>query len=366
MNDKKKICLVIPSLNAGGMERVMSELAGYFALKPELEVHLIMYGMKPELFYKIPTEIIIHKPSFLFNNKYRFWFTIKTLFFLRQEIKKVHPESVLSFGEYWNSFVLLSLWRLNYRVFVSDRCQPGKSLGKMHDFLRKKLYVKATGVIVQTEKAREIYQIMIPKAHIEVIGNPIREIAQDPTIKKENIVLSVGRLIQSKYHDELIKLFVEINAPGWKLVIVGGDALKQQNWVRLNKLVSDLNANNRVVLTGTRNDVDYFYRKSKIFAFASSSEGFPNVIGEALAAGIPAIAFDCIAGPSDLIKNEFNGYLIPLFNYQDFGEKLKRLIEDEYLRTTLAANAKKSIRPFMGEKILKNFEKLILSESSTN
>ena len=71
--------------------------------------------------------------------------------------KTLNRTAVLSFGEYWNSFVLIALFGLKYPVFVSDRCQPDKSLGKFHDLLRKNLYPKAAGIIAQTEKAEEIY-----------------------------------------------------------------------------------------------------------------------------------------------------------------------------------------------------------------
>jgi GalNAc-alpha-(1->4)-GalNAc-alpha-(1->3)-diNAcBac-PP-undecaprenol alpha-1,4-N-acetyl-D-galactosaminyltransferase len=106
---EKKICLVIQSLQAGGMERVMSELTGYFAIKKDTELHLILYGITREIFYPLPDTINIHKPSFRFNNKWRFIYTIKTFFFLRSKIKKINPTSILSFGEYWNNFVLLSV-----------------------------------------------------------------------------------------------------------------------------------------------------------------------------------------------------------------------------------------------------------------
>ncbi len=361
MSEMKKICLVIPSLNAGGMERVMSELAGYFSAIPELEVHLVMYGIKPELFYETPSNLIIHKPSFVFNNKLRLWFTLRTFLFLRMEIKKINPYSILSFGEYWNSLVLIALWSLKYPIYVSDRCQPDKSLGKLHDFLRRKLYLKAKGVIVQTEKAKDIYQQIMPKARLYVIGNPIREINSKNTINKENIVLSVGRLIKSKHHDNLIRIFSKTNLPGWKLIIVGGNALKQDNLERLKNLTRELGIENEVELTGTRNDIDQFYLKSKIFAFTSSSEGFPNVIGEALTCGLPVVSYDCIAGPSEMITDGENGFLIPVFNDELFRHKLQSLVDNEELRDKMGKNAMESMKKFSVEGIGKEYLNLILS-----
>jgi GalNAc-alpha-(1->4)-GalNAc-alpha-(1->3)-diNAcBac-PP-undecaprenol alpha-1,4-N-acetyl-D-galactosaminyltransferase len=68
----KKICLVIPSLQSRGIARVMSELADYFCPKKEFEMHLVLYGLTREIFYKIPDNLIVHKPILYLTilNKY--------------------------------------------------------------------------------------------------------------------------------------------------------------------------------------------------------------------------------------------------------------------------------------------------------
>lgn len=364
--DVKKICLVIPSLHAGGMERVMSELAAYFCSKEDFKVHLVLYGLTREIFYPIPDNLIVHKPAFQFDNTKRTWSTLKTLGFLRRKIKEIHPDTVLSFGELWNNFVLLATLGLKYPVFVSDRCQPDKSLGKFHDWLRSWLYPKAKGVICQTEAARRIYNKMFYHANFTVIGNPIREIEINSTIKKEDIILSVGRLIISKHHDELIHIFSKIEAPDWKLVIVGDDALKQKNKEKLERLTRDLGIEDRVELTGKRLDVETFYNRAKIFAFTSSSEGFPNVIGEAMSAGLPVVAYDCIAGPSDLVEHEKTGFLVKLHDTKAFQKALEKLIIDENLRTEFGQAGKKKIREFSVSEIDQKYEKTILNAHTSN
>jgi GalNAc-alpha-(1->4)-GalNAc-alpha-(1->3)-diNAcBac-PP-undecaprenol alpha-1,4-N-acetyl-D-galactosaminyltransferase len=364
--NKKKICLVIPSLQSGGMERVMSELASYLCSKVEFEVHLVLYGLTREIFYKVPDNLFVHKPAFEFDNTKRAWNTFKTLWFLRNKIKEIDPDTVLSFGELWNNFVLLATLDLNYPVFVSDRCQPDKSLGKFHDKLRNWLYPKASGVIFQTEVARHFYSKMFHLKRYAVIGNPIREIEPNITIKKENIVLSVGRLIQSKNHGDLIKIFSEINAPDWKLIIVGDDALKQNNKEKLERLTCDLGIKDRVVLTGKRLDVETFYNRAKIFAFTSSSEGFPNVVGEAMSAGLPVIAYDCVAGPSDLIDHEKTGYLIKLHDTLRFKKCLATLIKDEGLRDTFGKQGKLKISNFSVQQIAQEFEITILNAHTSS
>jgi len=340
----------------------MSVLAGYFCMKKELQVHLILYGKIPELFYEVPDNLCVHKPVTIFNNKLRFIYTIGRLFYLRQSVKKINPDSVLSFGEYWNSFVLLALWGLPIPIYISDRCSPEKKFGMIQDILRKWLYPRSKGVIAQTKIAKSIYDSQFKNDNICIIGNPIHlRSASETNPKKENIVLTIGRLIESKNHDKLIELFCNINHPDWKLVIVGGDALRQNNMIRLNKLISSLNAESKIILTGYRNDLYRLYQKSKIFAFTSYSEGFPNVIGEAMEAGLPVVSFDCIAGPSEMITDGEDGYLIPVGNYGLFRERLEQLMVDASLCKKIGSKARKSIQKFSLENIGAKYYNFIIA-----
>ena len=348
---KTKICLVIHALSAGGMERVMSQLAFNFSKKENVEIHMVLYGIKREIFYPIPGSIIVHKPGFEFSNSRRQWHTFRTLLFLRRTFKSIKPDSILSFGELWNNLVLLALYGLKFPVYISDRSQPDKDIGLLHNKLRHWLYPKAAGLIAQTEKAKEIAESERRNANIRVIGNPIRKIKCDLHIPRENVVLTVGRLIKTKNLDQLIRLFVRINQPGWKLVIVGGDAQRQNLMVELRELIDQLCTADTVILAGNQSDIDRFYLKSRIFAFTSSSEGFPNVIGEAMSAGLPVVSFDCVAGPSEMIRDGENGFLVPVFDYLAFEAKLKCLINDEKLREEYGRNARHSINEFSIESI---------------
>lgn len=335
-----RICFAIHSLQPGGTQRVMVELINYLVEKEKVEAHLLLYGKSREIFHRPHGSVILHQPDFTFNAKRRIYSTLKTLWFIRKKVRQIAPDTILSMGEYWNSFILLSLYGLRYPVFISDRCQPDKSLGKFHDRLRKWLYPKAEGIIAQTTKAEEVYQKQNLNKNICVIGNPIYQVGNNGSGNhRENIVLSVGRLIESKHHDRLIKMFKNTAPPGWKLVIAGGDAQKQHGMEKLQALVKQLKMEHCVELPGTVADIDSYYRRSKIFAFTSSSEGFPNVIGEAMSAGLPVIAYDCMAGPSDLIEDEKNGFLIPTFNDEKYSAKLMQLFHSEDLRARMGRNS---------------------------
>lgn len=361
-----KIVLIIHSLGIGGMERVMATLANYLASQKETSIHLLLIGRKRNIEYQLSKKIFIYRPNFIFDNRKRLWHTLLTTIFIRKTVKVLSPDVVLSFGEVWNNLVLLALLNVNIPVYISERCQPGKNLGKLHNFLRKITYKNAKGIIAQTQKAKEFFQEELKHKNVEVIGNPIRFIPNNETLVRKNEVLTVGRLIQSKHHDRLIRLFSEIRQQDWVLRIVGGDALKQSNKVKLQALINELSANNYIFLEGETNSIDTYYQQAKIFGFTSSSEGFPNVIGEALSASLPVISYNCLAGPSDMIQNGMNGYLIEQFDDESFKKQLKKLMEDDSLRSKMGEEARKSIQRFDPERISHNFYAFITSHLSNS
>lgn len=356
----KNLCFVIHSLQAGGMERVMSELLNFFAAKQQYRVHLVLYGIKRDVFYNISDKIIIYRPDFSFDNSKPLQSTIRTFFFLRKTIKKINPISVLSFGERWNSMVLMALYGTKIPLYVSDRSQPDKSLGKLHDKLRVFLYPKAKGIIVQTHKAEVIFKSMYKHNNFKVIGNPIRQIQNNDEVREKSILM-VGRYIQSKQQNVLIEIFAKLNAPDWKLILVGYDHLKQNNQHKWEALSKQLKVSDRVIFAGKQENVEHYYNTSKIFAFCSASEGFPNVIGEAMSAQLPIVAFDCIAGPSDLIVDGVSGFLIPLNNKDLFTQKLQFLIDNPSEMELMGKKSKEFIAQFELNYICTEFENFIVS-----
>jgi glycosyltransferase involved in cell wall biosynthesis len=360
---KKIIVICIHSLKVGGMERVASELANSFEGRQDLKIHIILYGIKRNIFYQLNPGVIIHKPIFEFNNHQRFYSTIKTLLYLRKKIKSIQPDTVLSFGEYWNNLVLLATLGLKTPIYIADRSTPLKNLGTLQNLLRIFLYPKATGLILQTQKAQQVYIKRFKNLDIHVIGNPISKLESKNFLQRENYILSVGRLIDTKHHDRLIKIFSKLKHQDWKLLIVGGDVKKQTNKEKLEEQVKTLKLEDQVIFAGNQKDITAFYLKSKIFAFMSSSEGFPNVIGEAMAAGLPVVAYDCMAGPSEIISDGIDGFLIPVFSDILFLEKLELLMKTEKLRNLMGRNGSKNIVKFDSMYISEQFLNVIIKNN---
>jgi glycosyltransferase involved in cell wall biosynthesis len=345
----KRITLVTPSLGSGGAERVMSELAAYFA--DTLHHHVTMIVLtKTEQFYKVPESVTVKEPSFDHKKYSRPVFSVKILQHLRKQLKSSKPDAVLTFGGRYNAFVLLASKGLGLRVFVSDRSKPGISYGGFQNFINPRQYKSATGIIAQTRAAEAFTKKAIGHKNIAVIGNPIR---QQPasTATRENIILSVGRFIRTKHQDLLIEYFSKIPNEGWKLVFLGDgaglDACRQK--------AAALGIGDKVLFEGAVRNVNDYYNKSAIYASTSSSEGFPNALGEAMATGMACISYDCVAGPADLIEHNHTGMLIAMNAHEAYADALKTMMANATLRENLGAAARKKIEEFSTPVIAQRF-----------
>ena len=217
-----KLLLVIPSLTSGGMERVMSELANNFSLYDNVEVHLLLYGRKKTIFYVLNNRVVVHYHNIQTQN--RVVYLLKLIIYIRKLIKRLKPNALLSFGEMYNSFILLTCIGIPLPIYISDRSQPGKSFGFLFDLLKLISYRRAAGVIAQTTISAMLLRKIINNVNCVVIGNPIKiPIENNYICQRENIILSVGRLIPSKNFDQLIEICSQIDLQDWKLVILAGN-----------------------------------------------------------------------------------------------------------------------------------------------
>ncbi len=351
MNKATKIVLAVPSLSTGGMERVTSTLLQEFAKCDHLELHLLLYGRKRDIFFVLPDKVKVHRPNFEFDRYPRFMATLKTVHFIRSTLTKLQPDSILNFGERWNNLVLASCVGTGLKILVSDRCQPEKSLGPIHDLLRTILYPRANGVIAQTQHAKAVFSQKIANSKLSVIPNPITIPAQADHPTREPLILSVGRLIPTKHHARLIRIFHARRNRDWKLAILGDDPYDGRLRKTLQELIIEIGEQDHISLPGTIADVSHWYSKASIFAFTSSSEGFPNALAEAMAHGLPAIAYDGPAGIRDLISSEDLGFLVPMFDDKKFLETMDLLTDDRSLREKVGGSAKIAARNLSSEKI---------------
>jgi GalNAc-alpha-(1->4)-GalNAc-alpha-(1->3)-diNAcBac-PP-undecaprenol alpha-1,4-N-acetyl-D-galactosaminyltransferase len=266
----------------------------------------------------------------------------------------------------YNSFVLLFSRGLGINVYVSDRSNPYRNTeltfrkdpikrhdGILHYFLKKILYKKAAGILVQTEKAKEIEANFSGHHNIILFPNPVRDIKEYPEEDRENWIINVGRFINTKNQLFLIEAFGKIRFGDWKLVFAGdGPQLE-----KAKKIANDLKLSDHIYFLGNVNDVDRYLRKSEIFAYPSTSEGFPNALTEAMKSSLACIAYDCVAGPSDIISDGINGILVEVGDRLEFQNKLEELMKDSSKRSEFQNTSAKAMDKFNKDEIIENLKR---------
>lgn len=345
----KTIALVVPSLRIGGMERVAIILAKEFAALDEFDVHLITFSSH-ERSYKVPEGIQCHVPAFNTSDLSFFQAFIRSLWFVRKVIRSTEADCLISFGDRYNAFVILASLGINVRVFVSNRQNPNLSNGVAIDLLNKIFYPFASGLIAQTSRARQIFSGRYLQKNIVVIPNPFH-VGQNLIDRRRDVILNVGRFSSDKNQQLLLQYYKDLCKWDWELILVGDGPLRKE--VEREIVNSDLD--DFVHVSGFVDNVYDYYDQAAIFAFTSYSEGFPNALGEAMASGCACIAFDCETGPSDLIDNGVDGFLIPVGDHAQYKQKLFHLMIDRDLRTRMGANARQKMEIFTPEIIARKY-----------
>ena len=332
MKKIKSICIVGQGLNGGGIERAFTSLANYFASQ-KIQVSIILL-FKTSQFYDLDSRIKIFSPTINRKDFNKYSYALWLLPYLTDSIKKSNSNVVLSFNEWYNPYVITATIGLNIPIFVTDRMSPDLKLNKINTLARKIVYKKAAGVIAQTNyAANKIKQNANPE-NIVVIPNPVNVIDIITGNKRKSIV-SLGRLSKEKGHKYLIEAFSKIKTNEWELNIIGDGPEKKE----LLKMSIDLCIGKSVNFHGHLKEFSYIMSEAQIFVLPSLSEGFPNALIEAMSVPLACISTNCVAGPSDIIKNNNNGILVNVADSEDLAKKLSILIKDEELRNYLATNA---------------------------
>ena len=343
-----KIVLIIPTLTSGGAEKVMSLLANEWA-RQGYEIYLLVWNAK-DPFYKISGDVVVKDLAFRYNSTFnRFVKQVKVLFEIRSQIKQIKPDFVLSFLTINNVLVLLSTLLLKNKIYISERNSPEiilQQLSKPYRLLRHLLYTQASGIIVQTQMAKDFILEEFPSSNVVAIANPIHSVKYK-NIERQKIILNVGRLIPQKGQKDLIQVFAEMNLKDWKLVILGEGILRME----LENLTHSLGITDKVELPGSVKNVSDYLNKATVFAFPSYFEGFPNALAEAMISGLPVVSYDCKTGPGELINNGVNGYLVPVGNLVAFKKNLLKLIQNEKIRTKFSCESVKIADELSIEKI---------------
>ncbi len=334
----KRVILFIADLAAGGAERVVSILANTWSADEAIEVLVVVlfdttpfYELDPRVRYislgMTPNESALRRLANLITAVSR----------LRVLLRRERPAFVLSFIYKYNVFCLAATLGAGVPIIVSERDNPLEDGLEFIWLMRRIFYPAASGLITQSEMSRRVMQERTACKDITIIPNPVDPLAVADPAARENIILNVGRLFEKKGQSDLLRAFAALDAPGWRLVICGDGPTRQT----LQALARTLGVADRVTFTGAVSDVGAQLRRARIFAFPSYSEGFPNALAEAMLAGLPCVSYDCPTGPSEIIQNGVNGYLVELGGVRELQDRLQELIADDSRAGAMGSEARK-------------------------
>ncbi len=358
--NKSKIAFLLPSLEAGGAERVVATLSN--SLVEHYDITIIALYESP-VFYDIDPKINVLFCGGSYEPVFSLKHSLKTHFRLIRTVikflKRHKIDVVIGFMITPNIYAVIASKWVKIPCVISERVHPDYiDTSKFWFKLRKFLYPLANRLVVQTNDIAEYFSKFVNDNKIQIILNPLSpELIQkkNHTVPKKNIVLNVGRLDYQKNQDMLINAFANTRHEGWKLVIVG-EGKEREHY---NSLIDELHLNDKVQLVGNSTNIEDFYNKASVFAFTSRYEGFPNALTEAMYFGLPCISTDCPSGPSELIADSENGYLIPIENQKLLEDRLNILMSSTELRIKIGSEAEKNTGKFKIENVAKQWQETI-------
>lgn len=178
-----------------------------------------------------------------------------------------------------------------------------------------------------------------------------------PYSEESHKIVSCGYLAPIKGFDMLIKVasrvFLEHTDWTWDIYGEGDERADLEHMIREYKM------ENHVFLKGYQTDMYELYKKYSFFVLTSRAEGMGMVLLEAQKAGLPIVSFDIDCGPSDLIENDINGYLIKPFDLEEMEEKINKLIDSKSLRKRFSDASKKNHNEFEKDHIVKKWKEML-------
>jgi len=381
---KPKLLIFINSLRSGGAERVVSQLLGH--IQDDFDIHLALYSHIVE--YDIPAGIkILDLQQSEDDGQIKMLLKLPALSYKVSKYCKLnnitHSVAFLNRPCYINA-LMRSFWGFKGRVVMCERTHETTMLktksaltAAITKFLIRASYNRADLVLANAtaikEDLRKNLQVHTP---MEVIYNPIdiRDLQTKMTVPI-NIDLSadtfyfvaVGNFRKEKNFPLLLDAFALIKDLNCKLLLVGdgplADLLKQK--------VTELDISGRVIFCGRDNNPFKYIHHCHSFILCSDVEGFPNVLLEALACGMPVISTDCMSGPREMLapstdaslqlqdkfQEEEFGILTPVGNAELLANAMKTMITNDALRNRLKEKATKRAADFDVSIIKKHFVK---------
>ena len=355
----KKICFVSGDIgHSGGTERVCILIANELARRGyDISILSFWHGDPP--FFEVHPNV---KVLYLINGRFEAWLKktyIYAVLKLRKFIKEngvdvlVDVDTVLSRYSVYavqNTGCRLISWEhFNYEHTLSEKIRI-KTLKKARKYSDKILLLTKSDYVMHRELAH------IDESKLYQIYNPTSFSISRTLGKRKKVFLSIGRLTYQKGFDILLQIWKEIwrELPDWKLQIVGSGEDREL----LERYIKD-NSIGNVELVPNTTEIEKYYLDAAVYVMTSRYEGFPMVLLEAKAKGLPIISFDCKTGPNEIVSEGKSGFIVEMNDISTFSKKMIMLANNEQLRLEFAEKSLEEIKSYTVKSIGDEWEKLL-------
>lgn len=356
-----KIVFCTPALySAGGVERVVSYKASYFAEQLGYDVTIIVTeGKGRDCYFPLSDKVKVINFELGFEALWQASFAKKIILYLtkqrqykkllKRELMCIRPDFTITTLRREINFLSdipdgskkigeLHVDRANYRNFATNKQNPIKQVfsrwwsNSLLDHIRR-----LDKMVLLTDSAMYDWPELDNKIKI---SDPLPFLIGEKSSLLCKRIISIGRFDYEKGNDLLLQVWkkVEKQMPDWQLDIYG-NGNREPYLLQMRQLEID---SSRCHLYGPIKDVKKEYLNSSVFVLPSRYEGFGLVLIEAMGCGVPVVSFDCENGPRSIITNGADGFLIPTFDIDAFADKLLLLMRDENLRRQMGEKAQKS------------------------
>lgn len=351
-----KIVFHLNSLEQGGAERVVSNLANQF-VKEGYDV-IVATEWQGENEFQLDygvrrIHVGLRSQDEEKSRITKVWLRVK---YLRECIKSENPDIVIAFAHKANYRALTATIGMKVPVAISIRTDPVGHYDSFSDKIQiPLLFPRAAGCVFQTKGQRDFFPKYLQKKS-RIIFNPVNDKylnVPKPEMREKTVVQS-GRLVDFKNQPMLLKAFIEVHQkhPDYDLKIYGTDSFDGTKEI-LEGIIKENHAEGYIHLMGGSDELEKQLPKAAVYAFSSDWEGLPNALLEAMALGMPIVATDCpCGGPRTVITDGVNGLLVPIKDGKAMADGINRLIEDRELAERLGKNARRISEKINGVSII--------------
>jgi GalNAc-alpha-(1->4)-GalNAc-alpha-(1->3)-diNAcBac-PP-undecaprenol alpha-1,4-N-acetyl-D-galactosaminyltransferase len=345
----RRILLVIHSLTAGGAERVLSLLANAWAARGDHVTIATLSAGGDRPFFALDPAVerlalgIDGNPGPLLSALGAAGRNVSRLRAIRRAIRAARPDVIMSFMNVTNVLTIVAARGTGVPVVATEHIDPSQDdIGALWTTLRRLTYPHVGRLAVLNERVLEYFPPHI-RARSVVVPNPV--VAPGPAAAPPpsrapgaaKTLLAMGRMTGQKGFDLLLEAFARVAGrhPDWTLEIWGEGPLRDD----LEAQARALGLGARVRLPGRTGDAYGVLAAADLYVLSSRFEGFPMVLCEAMASGLPVVSFDCRTGPREIVRDGVDGVLVPPGDVAALAAALDALMGDPARRARLAARA---------------------------